>query len=39
VYNAVATLRRLGLRDLIKSDERGYLLDPAVPVTAIPSRG
>ncbi|MCA9622735.1 MAG: hypothetical protein KC731_27135, partial [Myxococcales bacterium] len=28
VYNAVATLRRLGLRDAILRRDNGYLLDP-----------
>lgn len=32
VYVAIATLRKLGLRDLLHSHEDGYLLDPAIPL-------
>ncbi|MGK0359825.1 MAG: putative ATPase/Tfp pilus assembly protein PilF [Bradymonadia bacterium] len=32
VYVAIATLRKLGLRDLLHSHEDGYLLDPATPL-------
>ena len=32
VYVAIATLRKLGLRDVILSREDGYLLDPEVPL-------
>lgn len=32
VYVAVTTLRKLGLRDLLVRSERGYVLDPDVPV-------
>lgn len=32
LHVALTTLRKLGLRDLLRSGERGYLFDPAVPV-------
>lgn len=32
VYVAIATLRKLGLRDLLLSHEDGYLLDPQTPL-------
>lgn len=32
VYVALATLRKLGLRDVLLRDDGGYLLDPDVPV-------
>jgi tetratricopeptide (TPR) repeat protein len=32
LHVALATLRKLGLRTLLITDERGYLLEPAVPV-------
>lgn len=32
VYVALATLRRLGLREFLLTHEGGYLLDPAVPL-------
>lgn len=32
IYTAIATLRRMGLRDLILQRHDGYLLDPAVSV-------
>ena len=32
VYVAIATLRKLGLRDVLHSHEDGYLLDPATPL-------
>jgi predicted ATPase len=32
VYTAVASLRRLGLRDLLLRDDQGYLLRPDVPI-------
>ncbi len=32
VYTAIASLRRLGLRDVLLSVEHGYLLAPAVPL-------
>lgn len=31
VYVAMATLRKLGLRDLLMNDDDGYFLDPEVP--------
>lgn len=34
VYNAVSTLRKLGLRAYLVSRDDGYLLDPRVPVRA-----
>ncbi|MBX3275414.1 MAG: hypothetical protein KF729_34425 [Sandaracinaceae bacterium] len=30
VHVALSTLRKLGLRDVLSSDERGYLFDPSV---------
>jgi tetratricopeptide (TPR) repeat protein len=33
IYNAVATLRRLGLGEVLQSTEEGYLLDPSVTIT------
>jgi hypothetical protein len=32
VYTAIASLRRLGLRDVLLSVEHGYLLAPGVPL-------
>jgi hypothetical protein len=32
VRNALATLRKLGLRDVLQTRDDGYLLDPSVPV-------
>jgi hypothetical protein len=32
VYTAIASLRRLGLRDVLLSVDRGYLLAPGVPL-------
>lgn len=32
VYVAIATLRKLGLRDVLLSEEDGYLLDPQTPL-------
>jgi DNA-binding winged helix-turn-helix (wHTH) protein len=32
VYVAISTLRRLGLREAIEHDERGYWLSPSVDV-------
>jgi hypothetical protein len=34
-YNALTTLRKAGLRDLLLSREGGYLLDPSVPVRLV----
>jgi tetratricopeptide (TPR) repeat protein len=36
VYVAIATLRKLGLRDVLVSHEDGYLLDPATPLVRVP---
>lgn len=36
VYVAIATLRKLGLRDVLISHEDGYLLDPATPLVQVP---
>lgn len=35
VYTAIATLRRLGLRDLLVRDGGGYLLDGDVPLVRV----
>jgi len=32
VYVALATLRKMGLKDVLRSTDNGYFLDPAVPV-------
>ncbi|MEM6991151.1 MAG: hypothetical protein AAF721_11655 [Myxococcota bacterium] len=32
VYVALTTLRKLGLRDYLLSQDDGYLLDPAMPI-------
>jgi hypothetical protein len=32
VYVALATLRKMGLKEVLKSNDSGYFLDPAVPV-------
>jgi hypothetical protein len=32
VYTAIASLRRLGLRDVLLSAEHGYLLAPGLPL-------
>ena len=32
LYVAIATLRRLGLRDILQSRDDGWLLDPRIPV-------
>jgi hypothetical protein len=32
VYVALTTLRKLGLRGLVLSQDDGYLIDPAVPI-------
>jgi predicted ATPase len=32
VYVALATLRKMGLKDVLRSNDSGYFLDPAVPV-------
>ena len=37
VYSAIASLRRLGLRDALVRDGRGYLLDPSIAVSRVPS--
>lgn len=36
VYSAIASLRRLGLRDVLVRDGRGYLLDPTVELVQVP---
>jgi hypothetical protein len=38
VYSAVASLRRLGLRDILVRDGRGYVLDSNVPLARAPAR-
>jgi tetratricopeptide (TPR) repeat protein len=38
VYTAVASLRRLGLRDMLLRDERGYLLRTDVAIARVSSR-
>ncbi|HEX8795757.1 MAG TPA: AAA family ATPase [Polyangiaceae bacterium] len=38
VYTAIATLRRLGLRELLLRDDRGYMLRADVPIARV-SRG
>lgn len=38
VYTAIATLRRLGLREMLLRDDRGYMLRPDVPIARV-SRG
>jgi len=38
VYTAIASLRRLGLRDLLLRDDRGYLLRPDVPISRVSGR-
>jgi tetratricopeptide (TPR) repeat protein len=35
VYNALSTLRRMGLRDCLLSRDDGYLIDPLVPVDRV----
>jgi hypothetical protein len=37
VYSAVASLRRLGLREVLVRDGRGYLLDSGVPLARVPT--
>jgi hypothetical protein len=32
VRNALSTLRKMGLRDVLLTRDDGYLLDPAVPI-------
>jgi hypothetical protein len=32
VYTAIASLRRLGLRDVLMSTDQGYMLAPGVPI-------
>ena len=32
VYTAIRTLRAFGLRDLLRQQDGGYLLDPSVPL-------
>ncbi len=32
VYTAIASLRRLGLREVLLSSEQGYMLAPGVPI-------
>lgn len=36
LHVALTTLRKLGLRDLLLSAERGYLFDPAIPLELAP---
>ncbi|MEZ4224817.1 MAG: tetratricopeptide repeat protein [Polyangiaceae bacterium] len=36
VYNALSTLRDLGLRSALKRDGEGYLLDPELPLCRVP---
>src|SRR5271166_3865627 len=38
VYSAVASLRRLGLREVLVRDGRGYVLDANVPITRVATR-
>jgi predicted ATPase/Tfp pilus assembly protein PilF len=38
VYTAIASLRRIGLRDMLVRDERGYLLRTDVAITRISGR-
>lgn len=38
VYTAIASLRRLGLRDSLLRDDRGYLLRPDVPISRVSGR-
>jgi predicted ATPase len=38
VYTAIASLRRLGLRDLLLRDDHGYLLRPDVPISRVSGR-
>jgi tetratricopeptide (TPR) repeat protein len=38
VYTAIASLRRLGLRDMLVRDDRGYLLRVDVPIARISRR-
>jgi tetratricopeptide (TPR) repeat protein len=38
VYTAIASLRRLGLRDMLVRDERGYLLRTDVPIARVSRR-
>ena len=35
VHQAIATLRKLGLRSALLRKQDGYLLDPSVPVTRV----
>jgi hypothetical protein len=35
VYTAIATLRRLGLREMLLRDDRGYMLRPDVPIARV----
>lgn len=37
VYVAIATLRKLGLAELLLTNDDGYLIDPVVPVTHLPT--
>lgn len=37
LYNVVNGLRRLGLRDVLRHDGDGYLLDPEIPVSMEPA--
>ncbi len=37
VYSAIASLRRLGLRDALVRDHRGYLFDPSIALSRIPA--
>ncbi len=39
VYNALTSLRKLGLRAALVSRDDGYLLDPAVPLRLAPEAG
>jgi hypothetical protein len=38
VYTAIASLRRLGLRDYLLREERGYLLRTDVPIARVSRR-
>ncbi len=38
LHVALATLRKLGLRTVLLTGERGYLLDPTVPITLLDQR-
>ena len=38
VYTAIASLRRIGLRDMLVRDERGYSLRTDVPIARVSGR-